>query len=98
MTTLNRLLPCAVLLLTVLVRQSAAATEEPKVLSPPPEEFFELVRSRDRDAARDFYKKYLDVNGIPVVAAGVVADKALLRTYEIVSHMLAGRPDIVEAM
>ena len=34
-------------------------------------------RERDRDAAREFYKKYLDVNGIPVVAAGEVADEAL---------------------
>jgi hypothetical protein len=75
-----------------------AAPDSPKVLSPPPNEFFALVRSRDRDAAREFYQKYVDVNGIPVVAAGVVADEALLRTHEIVSHMLAGRPDIIEAM
>jgi DUF1680 family protein len=67
-------------------------------LSEPPDEFFEKVRGRHREAARQFYKKYLDINGIPVVAAGEVADAALYRTHEIVSHMLAGRPDIVEAM
>ncbi len=67
-------------------------------VSEPPEAFFEKVRERDRDAAREFYKKYLDVRGIPVVASGDVADEALLRTHEIVSHMLAGRPDVIEAM
>ena len=35
---------------------------------------------------------------MPVVAAGEVADEALQRTYDIVTHMLAGRPDILEAM
>jgi alpha-glucosidase len=64
----------------------------------PPESFFEIVRERDRDAARAFYRKYLDIRGIPVAASGDVADEALLRTHEIVSHLLAGRPDIIEAM
>jgi len=47
---------------------------------------------------RNFYKKYIDVKGMPVAAAGEVADLALQRTYEIVTHMLAGRPDILKAM
>lgn len=64
----------------------------------PPEAFFQKVRERDRDAARAFYKKYLDVKGMPVVASAGVADLALQRTYDIVTHMLAGRPDVVEAM
>jgi hypothetical protein len=81
-----------------MIGNAIAPAAEKLSVTPPPAEFFELVRARDRDAAREFYKKYLDVNGIPVVAAGVVADDALRRTHEIVSHMLAGRPDIVEAM
>ena len=64
----------------------------------PPESFFEMVAEKDRDAARQFYKKYAEVDGMPVVAAGEVADEALVRTCEIVSHMLAGRPDVVEQM
>ena len=32
------------------------------------------------------------------MASGDVADEALQRTYYIVTHMLAGRPDILEAM
>ena len=35
---------------------------------------------------------------MPVVASGDVADEALVRTCEIVSHMLAGRPDVVQQM
>jgi hypothetical protein len=72
-------------------------SEYPQVTAPP-ESFFEKVRDRDRDAARQFYKKYMDVKGMPVVAAPEVADLALQRTYEIVTHMLAGRPDVLEAM
>ena len=64
----------------------------------PPESFFAIVPERDRDVARRFYKKYVEVDGMPVVASGEVADLALNRTREIVGHMLAGRPDIVRAM
>jgi hypothetical protein len=67
-------------------------------VSAPPGSFFEMVRERDRDAARQFYKKYIDVKGMPVVAAAEVADLALQRTYDIVTHMLGGRPDVLEAM
>jgi alpha-glucosidase len=67
-------------------------------VSPPPESFFEMVRERDRVAARQFYRKFIDVRGMPVVAAEVVADLALQRTYDIATHMLAGRPDILESM
>ena len=64
----------------------------------PPDSFFAIVQERDREAARRFYKKYLEVDGMPVVASGDVADLALVRTREIVGHMLAGRPDVVRAM
>jgi hypothetical protein len=76
---------------------SAAGADSPPVTAPP-ESFFAMVRERDRDAARQFYKKHIDVQDMPVVAAGEVADLALQRTHSIVSHMLAGRPDLIEAM
>jgi hypothetical protein len=47
---------------------------------------------------RNFYKKYIDVKGMPAAAHGDGADLALQRTYEIVTHILAGRPDILQAM
>jgi hypothetical protein len=64
----------------------------------PPESFFALVDETDREVARGFYAKYIDVGGLPVVASGEVADEALHRTHEIVSCLLAGRPDILRAM
>lgn len=47
---------------------------------------------------RKFYSKYIDVTGLPVAAHADVSDLALQRTYHIVTHMLAGRPDILAAM
>ena len=69
----------------------------PRVMAPP-ESFFDKVPERDREAARLFYKKYLEINGLPLAAGGEVADEALQRDYYIVAHMLAGRPDIINAM
>lgn len=85
----------AMLALIVGARSSGAANLR---VEAPPEEFFSNVREKHRDAARVFYGKYLDVQGLPVVAASVVADEALHRTHDIVSHMLAGRPDVLRAM
>jgi len=75
----------------------AAVIDAPRVTAPP-ESVFELIREEDREVARAFYEKYIDVGGLPVLASGEVADLALQRTYEIVTHMLAGRPDILAAM
>jgi hypothetical protein len=77
---------------------SGRSAQDVPAVTAPPESFFEKVRERDRDAARKFYKKYIDVKGMAVVASAEVADEALQRTYHIVTHMLAGRPDILEAM
>jgi alpha-glucosidase len=95
------------LCLVLLLALTGASTSElvqaqpiagaPAVASPP-DSFFEMVNPRDRDSAKAFYKKFIDVKGMPVVAAGEVADLALQRTYDIVTHMLAGRPDVVEAL
>jgi dipeptidyl aminopeptidase/acylaminoacyl peptidase len=73
------------------------APDRPKVTAPP-EAFFEKYAERDREAARKFYKKYLDVRGLSIAAAAEVADEALLRAHDIVTHLLAGRPDVLEAM
>ena len=86
----------AVLTSTLVV--SAVLAENPPTVAAPPESFFEKVAEKDRAVALKFYKKYIDVKGMPVVAAGEVADEALQRTYDIVTHMLAGRPDILETM
>ena len=67
-------------------------------ITKPPESYFAHVRERDRDAARKFYTKYLEIGGVPLAASGEVADAALQRDYYIVTHMLAGRPDIIQEM
>ncbi len=76
---------------------AAVPAAAPKVTAPP-ESFFTLVRERDREAARKVYKKYVDVKGMPAAASAEVSDAALQRTYYIVTHMLAGRPDVIAAM
>src|SRR6266496_3778986 len=86
------------ILLAVLLSSSVVSAQKAPPVTAPPDSFFEMVREGDRDAARQFYKKFIDVKGMPVVAADVVADLALQRTYEIVTRMLAGRPDVVEAL
>src|SRR5262249_22540880 len=77
--------------------KSVASDTIPTVTAPP-ESYFEKVRQSDRDAAREFYKKYVDINGVPVTASGEVVDEALQRTFYIVTHLLAGRPDVIQAM
>src|SRR5262245_18239705 len=97
-----------VLLASMDLSRTASAQKGPEVrgsslqglppVTAPPESFFARVREADREAARKFYKKHIDVKGMPVVAAAEVADEALHRTYDIVTHMLAGRPDILGTM
>lgn len=100
------------LVMTALVVSACANAEASEDARPtvtaPPESFFEKIaqgrpgrrRGHPADIAahREFYTKYLDVKGMPVLASAEVADEALRRTYEIVTHMLAGRPDILQGM
>ena len=64
--------------------------DQPPQVAAVPDAVFDKFRKDDRDVARRFYKKYLDVKGVAVLAAGEVADEALVRTHHIVTHMLAG--------
>jgi alpha-glucosidase len=86
---------CSLAILTLGLPHARAAE---LAVSPPPEPFFELVSERDRALARRFYAKYIDVAGMPVVAHADVADQALVRVHSIVTHMLAGRPDVTAAL
>ncbi|MBW8883563.1 MAG: hypothetical protein JF612_02045, partial [Planctomycetia bacterium] len=89
---------CVATLCQLFVSSSVLGQSADHSVSQPPAPFFELVRERDREAARNFYKKYLAADGMPIVAADVVDDRALVRTREIVTHMLVGRPDVVRAL
>jgi len=88
----------AVIALSDIANARSDTTPDAPQVTAPPDSFFEMVHDQDREAARQFYKKYIDVKGMPVVASGEVADLALQRTYSIVTHLLAGRPDVLEAM
>ena len=92
-----------IFILIILIQHICFCTQSDKsvkypAMAAPPNSFFEKVRERDREAAKKFYKKYIDIKGMPVVAAAEVEDLALGRTYEIVTHMLAGRPDIIKGL
>ena len=90
---------CLVTIIIALLGLAVSASaQEPPAVTAPPESFFAKVRERDKEAAHAFYKKYIDVKGLPVVASVDVADEALQRTYYLVTHLLAGRPDILETM
>jgi alpha-glucosidase len=82
---------------TILQAQFPPDPDCPPVIAPP-DSFFQLIHERDREIARQFYRKYLDIKGMPVAAGVEVADQALQRTYHIVTHMLAGRPDVIHSM
>lgn len=101
---LPKTLGLALLLCAAAPSQSPKPSALPKVTAPP-ESFFALINAGGRKVQdpditphRKFYKKYIDIQGMPVVASQEVDDRALQRTYEIVTHMLAGRPDILKAM
>src|SRR5262249_19696114 len=80
------------------IRASSEPLKDMPPVTVPPESFFAKVGEKDRAAARKSYKKYMDVKGMPVVAGADVGDAALQRTYEIVTRMLAGRPDVLKTM
>ncbi len=84
--------PCLVALLAASLQ-----AQTPQVTAPS-EALLARVEAKNQAAVRAFYHKTLDIQGLPVLASGKVADEALLRTFELVSHVLAGRPDVIKAM
>jgi hypothetical protein len=98
MMTNALILSIGLAIVTAALGQCGGAGEQtPRVLAPP-ERFFESFKANDREAARKFYKKHLDLQGWSIAAGADVADEALERTHFIVTYMLAGRPDILAAM
>ena len=55
----------ALILVACVHAQSTTGATCPAVTAPP-DSFFEKVRERDRDVAREFYQKYMDVKGLPL--------------------------------
>ena len=90
--------PAAALLFFLALAAPICPAAEPGPIGPVPEAVFARFRDRDRDAARAFYAKHLDVGGVAILANGAVDDEALRRTHLIVGHLLAGRPDVLAKM
>jgi hypothetical protein len=86
------------LVTTTMLATRVLALDDAPAVTAPPESFFAKFKDGDREVARRFYKRHLDVKGISVAAAAEVADEALQRTHHLVTHMLAGRPDILRTM
>lgn len=49
-------------LMAFLLARSMVAAETRSPVLAPPASFFEMVDEKDREVARAFYKKYIDVN------------------------------------
>ena len=46
----------------------------------------------------NFYKKMINAKGVPITCSARVADAALLQADDLLSKLLAGRPDVLQAM
>ncbi len=62
---------------------------------PPPKEVGPVPPSL---GLHPFYRKYLDADGIPIVASANVDDAELYHASDVILAMLSNRPDIVAAM
>lgn len=84
--------PVARVAITLLVMTSARGSwAEAVVTVPPPAEVERLTLS-------PHYRKYVSVDGFPVVGSTKVSDHAMLEAAYIVRNMLAHRPDCLEAL
>lgn len=57
-----------------------------------------ITRPPDSLGYPEFYEKYTDAFGIPVVSSAKVSDAAILVARDIINYMLVKRPDIRSAM
>ncbi len=88
-----RLFLAFIVLIWIMSQPVAALAEHPStVQSPSPE----LVKRLDLDSK--FYRKWLDADGLPILASQHVSDFALLEAKWIIDHMLDGRDDLRRAI
>ncbi|MDE0464609.1 MAG: SH3 domain-containing protein [Caldilineaceae bacterium] len=57
-----------------------------------------VTRPPESLGAAPFYRKYLNVGGVPVLADGAVSDDVLFRTRDTITAMLQNRPDLLYTM
>jgi alpha-glucosidase len=99
-TTLRRS-SLAVLALALALTASAQAPPNPTPeVAPAPRPRVAAVSEglRERLDLDPFYQKHLDLEGLPVLSSAKVSDAALVEAAYLIGQMLAGRPDILNAM
>ncbi len=69
----------------------SAAAEAPRVASVPAE-----VRAQFK--LSPFYEKYVDLDGLPIVASAKVNDAALLEARYLITQMIGHRPELIAAI
>ena len=67
------------------------------VLSPIPMSIMNRY-NLNQDYYKDFYKKMISAQGVPITCSAKVSDAALVRANELFNNLLAGRPDVVKDM
>ncbi len=73
--------------LVVLILTTSADAPQLRVTEPP------------KSAGLDpFYKKYLELDGLPIVSSSKVSDYALKEAAYLISRMLEGRRDLIDAL
>jgi hypothetical protein len=91
------LLPVAAIAVTGVLFAQQSSSEGPKALVT--DYFASNISAPPLSVRADpFYKKYTDATGIPVISSEKVPDLVLIVARDIVSHMLAKRSDMREAM
>jgi hypothetical protein len=85
-----RSLPIAIAI-TVAALQASVFAEKPKALR-------EITAPPSELKVPDFYKKYIDATGYPIIASGTVNDYALREAAYLVDMMLVKRDDVRQAM
>ncbi len=84
---MNRSVLCGIVIVAFMTLTNAASAAEYEVTAPPAEL-----------KAPDFYAKYIDADGYPIVASKQVNDYALKEAAYLINLMLAHRPDVKKAM
>ncbi len=90
--SLGALLAGAAIITAAVISRSGPSAVEALDVVPVPED----VRAEFQLA--DFYQKYIELSGLPVVGSEQLSDAALLEAAWIVRNVLAEREDILEAM
>jgi alpha-glucosidase len=87
---------CVVLFAGFALAQPEVAPA-PRLLTPP--HVTEVPKELREKAKLDpFYKKHVDLEGLPILSSDKVSDEALLEAAYLIKSMLAERPDILKEM